>query len=141
MRVLGIITLLLLTVTALGIFGTTSFSVTQRTKQIGTRRALGASRSEIVRYFLVENSLIAAMGIALGLVGAMGLNVFLVTNFPGGIDSGARRRRRAAALAGGGGGDDCAGAARLVAFSGAGDADCLSESPPHSPNPSPTRKV
>lgn len=83
-RVLGIITVLLLTVTALGIFGTTSFSVTQRTKQIGTRRALGASRSEIVRYFLVENSVIAAMGIALGLVAALGLNVFLVTKFPGG---------------------------------------------------------
>lgn len=84
MRVLGLITLLLLAVTALGIFGTTSFSVTQRTKQIGTRRALGASRGEIVRYFLLENSLIAGMGIGLGLVAAFGLNVLLVTQFAGG---------------------------------------------------------
>lgn len=83
MRVLAVIAGLLLAVTALGIFGTTSFSVTQRTKQIGTRRALGASRSEIVRYFLVENSLVSAIGIALGLAGAFALNVLLVTQFAG----------------------------------------------------------
>lgn len=83
MRVLAVIAVLLLAVTALGIFGTTSFSVTQRTKQIGTRRALGASRSEIVRYFLVENSLVSAIGIALGLAGAFALNVLLVTQFAG----------------------------------------------------------
>ncbi len=82
-RVLALITVLLLSVTALGIFGTTSFSVTQRTKQIGTRRALGASRTEIVRYFLLENSLIAGMGIGIGLVAAFGLNLLLVTQFAG----------------------------------------------------------
>jgi putative ABC transport system permease protein len=83
MRVLAVIAGLLLAVTALGIFGTTSFSVTQRTKQIGTRRALGASRAEILRYFLVENSLVSAVGIALGLAGAFALNVLLVTQFAG----------------------------------------------------------
>ena len=82
-RVLALITVLLLAVTALGIFGTTSFSVTQRTKQIGTRRALGASRTEIVRYFLLENTLIAGMGIGLGLVAAFGLNLLLVTQSAG----------------------------------------------------------
>ncbi|MBP1644155.1 MAG: macB 13 [Acidobacteria bacterium] len=83
-KVLAILMVLLLGVTALGIFGTTSFSVTQRTKQIGTRRALGAARGEILRHFLVENSLIAAMGMALGLAGAFALNVLLVTQFEGG---------------------------------------------------------
>jgi putative ABC transport system permease protein len=83
MRVLAVIAGLLLAVTALGIFGTTSFSVTQRTKQIGTRRALGASRAEILRYFLVENSLVSGIGIALGLAGAFALNVPLVTQFAG----------------------------------------------------------
>ncbi len=83
-KVLAILMALLLGVTALGIFGTTSFSVTQRTKQIGTRRALGAGHREILGYFLLENTLIAAMGIAFGLVGAFALNVMLVTQFEGG---------------------------------------------------------
>lgn len=83
-KVLAILMALLLGVTALGIYGTTSYSVTQRTKQIGTRRALGAGRGEILRHFLVENTLIAAMGMALGLIGAFALNVVLVTQFAGG---------------------------------------------------------
>lgn len=82
-RVLTVITVLLLTVAAVGIFGSTNFSVTQRIKQIGTRRALGASRAEILRYFLVENTLIALIGIGLGLGGAFALNVLLVTQFEG----------------------------------------------------------
>ena len=82
-RVLSAIALLLVTVTALGIFGTTSFSVTQRTKQIGTRRALGATQASILSYFLVENTLISILGIALGLVAALALNVVLVTHFAG----------------------------------------------------------
>jgi putative ABC transport system permease protein len=82
-RVLAVIAALLLAVTALGIFGTTSYSVTQRTKQIGTRRALGASRAEILRYFLIENTLVSAIGIGLGLAAALGLNVVLVNNFAG----------------------------------------------------------
>jgi putative ABC transport system permease protein len=82
-RALETIALLLLAVTALGVFGVTSFSVTQRTKQIGTRRALGASRGAILRHFLIENTLITAMGTSLGLLGAFALNVLLVTRFDG----------------------------------------------------------
>lgn len=68
----------LLTITGLGIIGMASFWVTQRTKQIGTRRALGATRSNIVRYFLVENFLITGLGLAAGCVLAFGLNIWLV---------------------------------------------------------------
>ena len=82
-QLVAVIMALLLTVTALGIFGTTSFSVTQRIKQIGTRRALGATRPEILRYFLVENTLISLLGIVLGLAGAYALNVVLVTRYAG----------------------------------------------------------
>jgi putative ABC transport system permease protein len=82
-QLVAVIMALLLTVTALGIFGTTSFSVTQRIKQIGTRRALGATRPEILRYFLVENTLISLLGILLGLAGAYALNVVLVTRYAG----------------------------------------------------------
>jgi|GEM_PF-2852764 len=64
--------------TALGIVGLTSFSVRQRTKQIGTRRALGARRIDIVRYFMTENWLITSIGVSLGAVLAVALNYWLV---------------------------------------------------------------
>jgi putative ABC transport system permease protein len=74
---LGVIVLLVL-VTGLGIVGVTSFSVTERTRQIGTRRALGAQREDVVRYFLVENWLVTTVGLTLGSVLAVALNVLLV---------------------------------------------------------------
>ena len=53
-------------------------ALSERTRQIGTRRALGASRAAILRYFLLENWLATTLGIALGLAGAFGLNILLV---------------------------------------------------------------
>jgi putative ABC transport system permease protein len=81
--ILSVVMALLLLVTVMGIFGMASFSVTQRTKQIGTRRALGGTKAAIVRYFLVEISVIAVIGMVLGLVGAYALNIALVTNVEG----------------------------------------------------------
>jgi putative ABC transport system permease protein len=63
---LATVTGLLLVVTALGVFGLATFNVSTRTKQIGTRRALGARRQDIVRYFMVENWLVTTVGIAVG---------------------------------------------------------------------------
>jgi putative ABC transport system permease protein len=74
---------LLLLVTGLGIVGVTSFAVAERTRQIGTRRALGATRPAIVRYFLVENWMITSLGSVLGLVLAYALNYVLVTSTQG----------------------------------------------------------
>ncbi|GMV30941.1 MAG: ABC transporter permease [Rhodanobacteraceae bacterium] len=71
----------LLAVTALGIVGMASFWVTQRTKQIGTRRALGATRGSILRYFMTENFLITSLGLVLGIVLTYGLNYWLMTNY------------------------------------------------------------
>ena len=68
------LSLLLVTITALGIVGMASFWVTQRTKQIGTRRALGATRTAIVREFQVENALLTTAGAVLGVALAYGLN-------------------------------------------------------------------
>jgi putative ABC transport system permease protein len=59
---------LLLLVTALGIVGLASFWVQQRTKQIGIRRALGATKGQILRYFLTENFLLATIGIVIGML-------------------------------------------------------------------------
>lgn len=72
---------LLIAVTALGIVGLASFSVKSRTKQIGTRRAIGASRPDIIRYFMVENWLITTGGVALGSALAVALNLWLVRTF------------------------------------------------------------
>jgi len=71
--------LLIIIVTGLGIVGVTSFAVTERTRQIGTRRALGATKPAIVRYFLVENWMITTFGATLGLAFAYALNILLVT--------------------------------------------------------------
>jgi putative ABC transport system permease protein len=70
----------LVAVTALGLLGLTSLSVTERRRQIGTRRALGATRADILRHFLVENWLTTTAGLVLGVGAAYGLNFLLVTH-------------------------------------------------------------
>ena len=73
--------LALLVVTALGIVGLASFWVQQRTKQIGVRRALGATRSQILRYFQTENFLLATIGIVLGMLFAYAINQLLMGKY------------------------------------------------------------
>jgi putative ABC transport system permease protein len=76
-KIFGGVIVLLFVVTSLGIFGLASFSVTERTRQIGTRRALGASRGAILRYFMVENWVITGIGLTVGTGLAFGLNMAL----------------------------------------------------------------
>jgi putative ABC transport system permease protein len=71
------VTLLVLTTTSLGIFGLSTFNVSSRTKQIGTRRALGARKLDILQYFMVENALVTTAGIVLGCVLALGMGYWL----------------------------------------------------------------
>jgi putative ABC transport system permease protein len=71
----------LLIVTALGIVGLASFWVAQRRRTIGVRRALGATRRNILVYFQTENFLLATLGIALGMVLAYGINLFLMMHY------------------------------------------------------------
>ncbi|MBO9828939.1 FtsX-like permease family protein [Xanthomonas sp. A2111] len=80
-RMLLAIILILLTVTALGIGGLASFWVQQRTRQIGIRRALGATRGDILRYFQAENLLIVGAGALLGAVLAYVMNQWLMQRF------------------------------------------------------------
>lgn len=83
----GLVNTLLIVITGLsaitifGIIGLTHFSVSARQKQIGTRRALGASRLDILRYFIMENVLISFCGILLGVGLTIALNVLLVNQF------------------------------------------------------------
>jgi putative ABC transport system permease protein len=71
------VTALLLAITSLGIFGLATFNVSTRTKQIGTRRAVGARRRDIVRYFLVENWMITATGVLIGCIMALAVGYWL----------------------------------------------------------------
>ena len=78
---LGIVCVALLLITALGIIGLASFWVQQRTKQIGVRRALGATRGQILRYFQTENFLLATVGIVLGMLLAYAINQLLMGKY------------------------------------------------------------
>ena len=73
------VTTFLLLITASGIVGMASLWVNQRRKQIGVRRALGARKFDILRYFLVENVLITTGGVLAGIALALALNNFLVS--------------------------------------------------------------
>ncbi len=75
------VSVLLLLVTASGVVGMASLWVTQRRKQIGVRRALGARRIDILRYFVTENVMLTSAGIASGLLGGLALNHLLVSKF------------------------------------------------------------
>jgi putative ABC transport system permease protein len=75
-------TVVLLTgITGLGIVGLASFSVSRRTRQIGVRRALGASRPAIMRHFMLENFIVSGVGIIAGSALAIGLNIAMVQAF------------------------------------------------------------
>lgn len=80
-KMLVAIMLILVIVTILGVTGLASFWVQQRRRQIGMRRALGATRGDILRYFQLENFLIVAAGVALGTLCTFGLNLFLMQRF------------------------------------------------------------
>jgi putative ABC transport system permease protein len=66
--ILAILSSFVLAVTLLGLFGFASFAVSSRTKEIGTRRAIGATRADIVKHFLAENFFITTAGILAGTV-------------------------------------------------------------------------
>jgi macrolide transport system ATP-binding/permease protein len=71
---LGALALLL---ASIGLYGVMSFVVTQRTREIGVRIALGAQSGEVARLFLKEGLRLIAIGIAVGLAGAVSLSRLL----------------------------------------------------------------
>ena len=80
-KILTFTVVLLLGITALGIVGLASFSVNRRTKQIGTRRALGATKTAILRYFMTENFIISLVGVFIGAALTIGLNIVMIEAF------------------------------------------------------------
>jgi putative ABC transport system permease protein len=71
----------MLLVTALGIAGLANFWVQQRRRSIGIRRAIGATRGDILRYFQTENFLIVGGGLVLGMALALVLNLALMQHY------------------------------------------------------------
>lgn len=78
---MGGVCLALLLVTAMGVVGLASFWVQQRTRMIGTRRALGATEGQILRYFQLENLLLTTTGILIGMGGAWALSQLLMQSY------------------------------------------------------------
>ena len=78
---LVLVCVVMLAVTAFGIVGLTSFWVQQRRRQIGIRRAVGATRGHILSYFRTENFLLSTAGVLVGVMLAFGINLYLMQHY------------------------------------------------------------
>jgi putative ABC transport system permease protein len=72
------VSLIMLAVMVFGIFGLTSYWVTQRRREVGIRRALGATRMTIVHHFQIENLLISGVGVTLGAALGIAANLWMI---------------------------------------------------------------
>jgi len=76
---LGIFGIVALMIAAIGIYGVISNAVAQRTHEMGVRAALGASRWDQLRLVFTDGMILTAVGIGIGIIGALGFTRFLAS--------------------------------------------------------------
>jgi ABC-type antimicrobial peptide transport system permease subunit len=75
----GIFGVVALLITVIGLYGTLSYSVTERTREMGIRMALGAQRSNVLRLVIKQGLRLAVVGVVIGLIGAWALTRLMTT--------------------------------------------------------------
>ena len=91
---LGVFGALALVLASVGIYGVVSYGVAQRTREIGIRTALGANRGDVLRLVFRQSLQLAAIGLVIGAVAAVGLTRFLEPPLRGRPDGSPHVRRR-----------------------------------------------
>jgi ABC-type antimicrobial peptide transport system permease subunit len=67
----------------IGVYGVMAYSVAQRRRELGIRLALGATRAGVLRFIVVQGSIVAATGVVIGALAAVGLTRVLGALIPG----------------------------------------------------------